>query len=279
MKIHHLDCFSMCPFNRALTTREGGGWLTRGRLVAHCLLIETAEGLVLVDSGMGLDDVRDPVRRIGRAMIAIGGPTLAESGTAVRQVERLGYDPRDVTDLVVTHLDLDHAGGLPDFPRARVHVHGAELDAATARATMLERERYKPFHWAHGPAWERHLPTGDRWMGFEAVRSVTGRDPEVALIPLPGHTRGHCAVAVRQGERWLVHGGDAYFHRDEVHGAPASCPAGLALFQRFAAIDDPLRRANQARLRELALGHPEVTVFSAHDPEEFDALAGGSARV
>jgi glyoxylase-like metal-dependent hydrolase (beta-lactamase superfamily II) len=273
MKIHHLDCFSMCPFNQALTTREGKGWLTRGRLVAHCLLVETAKGLVLVDTGMGLDDVRDPVRRIGRAMLAIGGPTLAESGCAVRQVEALGYSPRDVTDIVVTHLDLDHAGGLPDFPLAKVHVHGTELDAATARATVMERERYKPYHWAHGPAWERRAATGDRWMGFEAVRALTGRDPEVVMIPLAGHTRGHVAVAVQDGARWLVHGGDAYFHRDEVHGEPAWCPPGLSVFQRMVAIDDGLRRANQARLRELARAHQDVTVFSAHDPTEFDALA------
>lgn len=275
MKVHHLDCFSMCPFNRALTTREGSGWLARGRLVAHCLLVETSRGLVLVDSGVGLDDVRDPAKRIGRAMLALGGPSLAESGTAIRQVERLGYDPKDVTDIVVTHLDFDHAGGLPDFPRAKVHVHGAELDAATARATLAERERYKPWHWAHGPAWERRVPTGDRWLGFEAVREVTGRDPEVVLIPMHGHTRGHSAVAVRDGERWLVHAGDAYFFRDEVHGEPAWCPPGLALFQRAIAVDDGLRRANQARLRELARGHKDVTVFSAHDPAEFDALAKG----
>lgn len=275
MKVHHLDCFSMCPFNRALTTREGRGWRERGRLVAHCLLVETARGLVLVDSGVGLDDLRDPAKRIGRAMLALGGPTLAESGTAIRQVERLGYDPKDVTDIVVTHLDFDHAGGLPDFPRAKVHVHGAELDAATARATLMESERYKPWHWAHGPAWERRLPTGDRWMGFEAVRAVTGRDPEVVLIPMHGHTRGHSAVAVRDGERWLVHAGDAYFFRDEVHGETAWCPPGLAFFQRAVAVDDGLRRANQARLRELARDHKDVTVFSAHDPTEFDALAKG----
>lgn len=275
MKVHHLDCFSMCPFNRALTTREGSGWLTRGRLVAHCLLVEASRGLVLVDSGVGLDDVRDPVKRVGRAMLALGGPSLAESGTAIRQVERLGYDPKDVTDIVVTHLDFDHAGGLPDFPRAKVHVHGAELDAATARATLMESERYKPWHWAHGPAWERRVPTGDRWLGFEAVREVTGRDPEVVLIPMHGHTRGHSAVAVRDGDRWLVHAGDAYFFRDEVHGEPAWCPPGLALFQRAVAVDDGLRRANQARLRELARDHKDVTVFSAHDPTEFDALAKG----
>lgn len=273
MKVHHLDCFSLCPVNQALTTR-GGSWLARGRMVTHCLLVETARGLLLVDAGVGLDDLRDPVGRIGRAMLALGGPSLAASGTALRQVEARGYAPRDVTDIVVTHLDFDHAGGLADFPWARVHVHGAELDAATARATALERERYKPAQWAHGPAWERRVPEGDRWMGFDAVRSLSGRDPEVALVPLPGHTRGHCAVAVQTAAGWLLHAGDAYFHREEVHAPVAWCPPGLALFQRGVAIDDGARRANQARLRALAQGHPEVTVFCAHDADEFDALAG-----
>lgn len=273
MTIHHLDCFSMCPFNRALTTRAGAGWGARGRLVAHCLLVETAKGLVLVDTGVGLDDVRDPAGRLGGGFAWITGSSFDPARTAVRQVEALGYKADDVTDIVVTHLDLDHAGGLPDFPRARVHIFGAELDAALARPTLRERERYKSVHWAHGPRWVRHKPGGDRWKGFEAVRAVTERDPEVLMIPLHGHTRGHVAVAVQHGDRWLLHAGDAYFFTDEVHAERPWCPPGLAMFQRAVAIDDAQRRANQTRLRTLVRNEGDVTVFCAHDPEEFDHLA------
>ncbi|WP_051484150.1 MBL fold metallo-hydrolase [Rhizobium sp. CF080] len=42
--------------------------------------------------------------------------------TAAWQIQSLGYPARDVRHIVLTHLDFDHAGGIADFPRARIHV-------------------------------------------------------------------------------------------------------------------------------------------------------------
>ena len=55
---------------------------------------------------------------------------------------------------------------------------------------------------------------------------------------------------------------------------PPAPPVGLKVYQRILAADDGLRRANQARLREMYAAHAgEVTVFSAHDASELAALA------
>jgi glyoxylase-like metal-dependent hydrolase (beta-lactamase superfamily II) len=207
-------------------------------------------------------------------------PQLREEHTAAWQVERLGFARHDVRHLVCTHLDVDHAGGLPDFPHADVHVHRREHDAVIARATLNERQRYRRVHFAHGPRWALHDEgAGDRWLGFERVRAI---GDDVALIPLPGHTRGHCAVAVRAphgyGVEWLLHCGDAYFFHAEVLDPP-SCPAGLVVFQRTMAVDDHVRAANADRLRALNREHGgKVRLFSAHSPRELDelrALASG----
>ena len=88
------------------------------RLVAHCLLVEGADGLTLVDTGIGAGDVADP-GRLGAPFVAVTGAALDLEETAVMQVRALGHDPADVRDVVLTHLDLDHAGGLGDFPGAR----------------------------------------------------------------------------------------------------------------------------------------------------------------
>jgi glyoxylase-like metal-dependent hydrolase (beta-lactamase superfamily II) len=56
----------------------------------------------------------------------------------------LGYQPQDVRHIVLTHLDLDHVGGLRDFPHAEVHVYAEELDNATAQATTMDRGRFRP---------------------------------------------------------------------------------------------------------------------------------------
>ena len=72
------------------------------------------------------------------------------------------------------------------------------------------------------------------------------------LVPLAGHSRGHTGVAIRTGEGWLLHCGDAYFHHGEI-ATPPSCPPGLRFFQNLnTPTDDQRPQANQERLRELA---------------------------
>jgi glyoxylase-like metal-dependent hydrolase (beta-lactamase superfamily II) len=261
--VHHLNCATLHPVGGR------GDRLLPSRLVAHCLLVERPEGLLLVDTGFGTADVADP-GRLGRPFRALIGPVLSGSETARAQLVALGYDIADVTDIVLTHLDLDHAGGIGDFPRARVHVHADELDAAL-RPALRERARYIAAQWAHGPRWEPHRVDGDQWLGFDSV-AVLGDD--VLMVPLRGHTRGHCGVAVRAtDDRWLLHAGDSYFYRGEKE-TPPSCPAGLRAFQTFMQVDGSARRHNQERLRSLQAEHgATVTVFSAHDAGEFDALA------
>jgi glyoxylase-like metal-dependent hydrolase (beta-lactamase superfamily II) len=234
-------------------------------MVAHVLLVERADGLLLVDSGFGTADLADPAR-LGRAFKAVMRPVLRPHETALAQVEALGFRADDVTDIVLTHLDLDHAGGIGDFPAATVHVHDTELAAARAPRGM-EHGRYLPVQWKDA-RFASHHAGGDDWFGFESV-TVLGDD--VLMVPLAGHSRGHTLVAVRDGECWQVHAGDAYFHRGDMEQPPTT-PRVLKVVQRLLAQDDEVRVANQARLRELVQAdHPGVRVFSAHDPVE---LAG-----
>lgn len=264
----------MRPLGERLLTGSGS-LLRTADLVCHCLLVETAAGLVLVDTGFGLGDVAAPAG-LGRRFRGAVRPVLRESETAVRQIEALGFTAADVTDVVVTHLDLDHIGGIGDFPQARVHVYADELIAFHARATLLERERYHRRLVAHGPDWHTYDLAGDTWHGFSSVRVLDLPDAEIALVPLVGHTRGHCGVAVRTPAGWLLHAGDAYFAQSEVTDGTA--PVGLRVFQTLMQVDGRARHENQARLRELVGSSPgEVTVFCAHDRATFERLAAGSA--
>jgi glyoxylase-like metal-dependent hydrolase (beta-lactamase superfamily II) len=247
-----------------------GGWLEPATMVCHCLIIETDDGLVLVDTGLGTGDVDEPRRRLGRPFVAVTRPKLSSEQTALAHVERLGFHREDVRHIVPTHLDLDHVGGLSDFPDASVHVFEPELRAATERRTAAERGRYRPAHFAHGPKWVAHSLAGDRWLGFERVRAIAD---DVALVPLVGHTRGHSGVAVRNGDGWLLHAGDAYFFHGEVNPVSPRSTPGLAFFQWLVAVDNRARLDNQARLRELVRDHgSDVRVFSAHDPVELEAF-------
>lgn len=280
MRIHHLNCATMCPAPARLIGGRGG-MFERARMVCHCLLVETDRGLVLVDTGLGLSDVTEPSRRLGRAFVAFMAPRLDPEETALRQIERLGFSSGDVRHIVLTHMDLDHAGGLPDFPKALVHVHASEHEAAISRRTFIERERYREVQWAHGPEVATYAAEGERWLGFECVRGLRGLPPEILLVPLAGHTHGHCAIAVDAASDaggWLLHAGDAYFFRGEMDPDRRRCPPALDVFQRTIAIDDAARRQNQERLRLLARDRAgEVRVFCAHDPVELERCRSGAA--
>jgi glyoxylase-like metal-dependent hydrolase (beta-lactamase superfamily II) len=193
MRIHHLDCATLCT--------AGGRFVTgpdhRG-LVCHCLLLETEAGLVLVDSGLGTADIASP-ERLGRSFAALVRPKLDPAQTALAQIQRLGFSAAGVKHLVLTHLDLDHAGGMADFPHAKIHVTLQEHEAAMLAAGFRGKRRYVSRQFAHWPDFELYMTRGIQWFGLEAIelRGV----PDTLLVPLFGHTRGHAGVAVRDGDR------------------------------------------------------------------------------
>lgn len=281
MRVHHVNCGSLCPHGRHLINGEGG-LLERATIVCHCLVVEASDGLVLIDTGFGTEDARNP-RQLSAPfrLLLQARPQIAT--TALMRLEELGLQAGDVRHIVTTHLDIDHAGGLPDFPDAEVHVLAPELKTAL-NPSLRERARYAGgIHWKHNPRWVEHPSDGgDEWHGFESVRILPGLDPELLLIPLIGHSRGHTAVAIKDGDGWLLHCGDAYFNHGEVE-TPPSCPPMLGFFQNLVASDNATRKSNRERLRELAATHgDEVTLLCSHDPHELEreqarTRAGGAA--
>lgn len=95
----------------------------------HCLLIKENSKLILIDTGIGFLDTQHPVERIGQQLIDMVGYRFNENITAIRQIENLGFDPKQVTDCIISHMDNDHIGGLADFPQATVHVGAEEFES------------------------------------------------------------------------------------------------------------------------------------------------------
>lgn len=230
MRVHHLNCISTCPLRGKLMDGQTESIIQRGHLTCHCLLIETKNDLVLIDTGLGLNDVAHPTDRISRLFLLMVSPDFREEMTAVRQIERMGFKSSDVRHIILTHLDFDHAGGLDDFPDARVHLLQQERDYAEQQRTWLDRQRFRPQQWSTRDNWRVYQTgAGDAWFGFEQVHQLDGLPPNILMIPLPGHTHGHCGVAIKLADKWLLLAGDAYFYHREMDPDSPYCTPGSAL--------------------------------------------------
>lgn len=245
--IHFLNCFTC-------NARIPASWHT-GML---CLLIEGRDGLMLVDTGPGLADYRRPPGIVRAFQLATRVP-LDPRESALRQVENLGYHAGDVKHIILTHMHFDHCGGLPDFPDADVHVHQREWEAFHGRPRRWTDLAYVRRHTAHQPLIHRYEESGEDWFGFPAVRLPL--EPEVWLVPLFGHTRGHCGVAVRMDAGWHFHVGDA-------------APLGMDEYVP-AWLERLVLGPHAPRLRQFRDAHPEIRITTGHMWLDFFSQAAG----
>jgi len=236
VSIHFLNCFT-CH------ARVPAEWQT-GTL---CLLIETGDGLLLVDTGPGSADyIRIPgIIRVFQVATKV---PLDPAQTALRQIARLGFRPEDVHHVVLTHMHFDHCGGLPDFPHAHIHVHAREYAAFVRRPRRWTELAYVRRHIAHQPKLVLYNEGGENWFDFRAIRLPF--EPEMWLIPLFGHSRGHCGVAIHTETGWLFHVGDA-------------APIGLDEYAPRWLVSLALG-PHAPRLRQFRRDHPDVRITTGH---------------
>ena len=235
MTIRILDCATMSP------------WFPRWHVGGTCLLVETNQGLVLVDTGLGLHDYSNPSPLVRFLKLDFGVHNDPEN-TAIRQIACLGYPPEAVRHIVMTHLHFDHAGGIPDFPDAQVHVHRREFEAMQHPRRWIELA-YDQADFMHNPAWVLHEQPNTEWLGFEAIRLPFS--PEIYLVPLFGHTQGHCGVAIQDNHGWIFHCADAL---------PANAQFNLTPQWLNRLILGP----HVPRLQAWAAIHPEVRLLAGH---------------
>ncbi len=168
------------------------------------------------------------------------------------QLAALGIGPRDVKTIVLTHMHIDHDGGLKDFPSSRVIVSAGEFAAASGLAGQLRG--CLPQRWPAGFDPEPLEFSNEPFGPFARSRRITA-DGAVVAVPTPGHTRDHLSVAAEDGGTTIVLAGDASYTEANML---ARVVDGVSLSEADA-------RATLNGLRELALQRP-VIYLPAHDP-------------
>ena len=210
MHDHLLDADGLLPFTM-------GGFLIRG-----------GERTVLVDAGLGAGE-----------MMGI------TAGALLDNLAVLGVAPADITDVVFTHLHIDHIGwssadGEVVFPNATYRCAPAEWDHFMVHNRGAEAERI-------GPA-------ADRFEQWEMGATIA---PGLDTLSTPGHTPGSTTLVLSSGTERIM------FLGDVVH-----CPVQLEDDEWAALFDvdpDLAKRTRNALAQELE--GTDTRVSGAHFPE------------
>lgn len=105
------------------------------------------------------------------------------------------------------------------------------------------------------------------FFGFRGVTRLSSIDEGVLLVPLLGHTRGHCAIAVRDGDGWMLHCGDGFYHHSILESTHNSGSLPLRIQEASFAYNRQMLLRNQQHLRQLHLAKtPGLTIINTHDP-------------
>ena len=158
-------------------------------------------------------------------------------------VAALGYQPEQVTKILLTHKHADHSGELKSFPNAKVYVNADEMDAAELQGLA----NLVPVSFTDGP-----------YYNFPDSQKI---HDGIYLIKAKGHTKGNSIIVVENdGLFYMLHGDITYV--DE------------ALYEdKLSVVFDDLSaaRETQDRIREFVRNHPTV-YCGTHTPQGYENL-------
>jgi glyoxylase-like metal-dependent hydrolase (beta-lactamase superfamily II) len=192
-------------FRRRLAIFADANWT--GWLPTYAWAIEHREGVIVVDTGQGahLVDSARSYHPYVRWEVAFRIEREEEIGPQLRAI---GIGPRDVKRVVLTHLHMDHDGGLVHFPSSEIFVAPGELRAASGWRGRMRG--YLPHRW---PAWFDPTPlelAAEPFGPFARSRRLTTAG-DVVAVATPGHTADHVSVLVQEDDTTIFLAGDASY--------------------------------------------------------------------
>jgi N-acyl homoserine lactone hydrolase len=246
---------------RALGIGVPAGDFIRAPIVAFLLEHPTA-GPIVVDTGLDPSVAEDPRPNLGRfGSRALPALRMRPEQAVPAQLESRGVDVTAVRVALMTHLHLDHASGMRQFPEATFLISRPEWQFAKRPLAILRGYVRRHFAFTSEPLLLDFEAEGRAFASFAHSLDVFG-DGAVRLVSTPGHTAGHYSLIVRlrDGEALLT--GDAVYTMHNLRTGH--------LPWRF--YD---RRAYVASLRAMQLfarDHPEALVVPGHDMDAWREL-------
>jgi glyoxylase-like metal-dependent hydrolase (beta-lactamase superfamily II) len=160
-------------------------------------------GVILFDTGYGeaLSKSKDLVARCYRRLLPY---KLAPGEACIHQLAAAGISASEVKGIILSHLHPDHAGGLTDFPQAKIYLSRVAFDEL-ARKNIFSRGRLGliPDLFPHDLATRvkfvedySRVSLDRGWGVFDIGTDIFG-DSSVLAVPLPGHAPGHFGIKLK----------------------------------------------------------------------------------
>jgi N-acyl homoserine lactone hydrolase len=231
------------------------------------LLEHPGAGRVLIDTGLHSSVAVKPAASFGRIARLAFRDLQMDAGQAVpAQLRERGIDPAEVRTVVMTHLHVDHASGISEFPGATFVLSRAEWDAATSQGPL---HGYVTRQFDH--AFDYRLldfegEDAESFSGFARSFDLFG-DGSVRAVYTPGHTLGHMSVVVRTAGGEMLVAGDAIYVRrnlDDTHLPHRS-------------EDEHLYRRSLREIQQYVRETPDALVIPGHDWEAWQQLEPASS--
>ncbi len=243
-------------FRRQLAVYTDGNWTEW--LPTYAWAIEHPEGVIVVDTGQGVHllETSKSYHPFLRWEVVFRIESEEEMGP---QLRTLGIGPRDVRKVVLTHLHMDHDGGLAHFPHSEILVSSDELRTASGWAGRVRG--YLPNRW---PSWFDPAPldlTPEAFGPFARSRWLT-QAGDIVAVATPGHTANHVSVLVQDGDTTFVLAGDTSYNE------------ALMLAGRVDGVssNERISRATLDAIKSFTRSRPTV-YLPTHDPQSGSRLA------
>lgn len=227
-------------------------------------LIKHHQDYILFDTGMGSQidaQYQQGMPVWWRLFFKYDKPVIS----ARTQLDRAGFSP--LKRVILSHSHWDHAGGVLDFPEAKVGVSAEELARVRSPST------------GPGGTWASQIsPRSIQWepLAFQSVPYMgypqsldIYQDGTVVVVPMPGHTPGSVGlfVTVDSGRQYFLIGDVAWTASALTRGSPKFWVAG-----KLVDADASQTQVTLEGVRSLMQAEPDLVVVPAHDSTVQDRL-------
>jgi N-acyl homoserine lactone hydrolase len=239
-----------------LSDAEWSDWLP-----VNAYAIEHRDGVILVDTGVSAGLKRLPRwHPYFRLCVRFEIEPEQEVGP---QLRAFGLASADVRRVVLTHLHIDHDGGLGHFPKSEILVSPGELRRASGLAGRLRG--FLPERWPKAFDPKPLVLDSGPYGPFAQSKRLTA-DGAIIAVATPGHTPDHLSVIVEDGEKAVFIAGDASYNE-------ATMLTGAI---DGVSDDESQATATLAAIRAFAASRPTI-YLPAHDPAAAQRLARAAA--